>query len=124
MTHSLPSWADQMKALEKVGENLLNEWRPEGATEAETQDMNKLVLSILACGYLGRVYTDVNRPAFMPMWNYAMNQGGPSPDYVYSSVEVDPSGAYRISGYRGTSRFVELSQQAFEMLNPQVMAEG
>jgi hypothetical protein len=124
MTHSLPSWADQMKALEKVGENLLNEWRPEGATEAETQDMNKLVLSILACGYLGRVYTDVIRPAFMPMWNYAMNQGGPSPDYVYSSVEVDPKGAYRISGYRGTSRFVELSQQAFEMLNPQVMAEG
>ena len=47
-----------MKALERVGDNLIAKWRPDGATEAETQDMNKLALSILACGYLCRVYTD------------------------------------------------------------------
>ena len=51
--------------------------------------MNKLVLSILSDGYLCRVYTDANRPVFMPLWNYAMNQGGPDPDYVYSTTEVD-----------------------------------
>ena len=37
---ALPSWADQMKALEKVSDNLINKWRPNGATEAEIQDMN------------------------------------------------------------------------------------
>ena len=110
-----------MKALEKVGDNLINKWRPDGATEAETQDMNKLALSMLASGYLCRVYTDIRRPVFMPMWNYAFNQGGPSPDYVYSTVEIDPQGVYRISGYRGTTRFVELTQQAIDMLNPQAM---
>jgi hypothetical protein len=117
----LPSWADQMKALENVGENLLGKWRPDGATSAEIQDMNKLALSMLASGYLCRVYTDIQRPVFMPMWNYAFNQGGPSPDYVYSTVEIDPQGLYRISGYRGTTRFVELTQQAIDMLNPQAM---
>jgi hypothetical protein len=36
---ALPSWADQMRALERVGENLVARWRPDGATEAELQDM-------------------------------------------------------------------------------------
>jgi hypothetical protein len=114
----LPSWADQMRGLEQVGDHLMAAWRPDGATEAEAQDMNKLALSILACGYLCRVYTDSRRPVFMPLWNYAFNQGGPDPDYVYSTTEVDPDGVYRISGYRGTSRFVEVSQQSFDMMSP------
>ena len=118
---ALPSWADQMKALEKVSDNLIATWRPDGATEAENQDMNKLALSILASGYLCRVYTDIRRPVFMPMWNYAFNQGGPSPDYVYSTVEIDPQGTYRISGYRGTTRFTEFTQQAIDMLSPSAM---
>jgi hypothetical protein len=118
---ALPSWADQMRALERVGENLVAAWRPDGATEAETQDMYKLALSILAEGYLCRVYTDARRPVFMPLWNYAMNQGGPDPDYVYSTVELDPQGVYEISGFRGTSRFVELQQQAYDIMTPQLM---
>jgi hypothetical protein len=118
---ALPSWADQMKALAGVGDHLIAGWRPEGATEAEIQDMNKLALSILACGYLGRVYTDASRPVFVPLWNYAFNQGGPDPDYVYSNTEIDPDGVYRISGFRGTTRFVEITQQAYEMLSPSMM---
>jgi hypothetical protein len=120
----LPSWADQMKALERVGDNLIATWRPGGATEAERQDMYKLALSILSCGYLCRVYTDARRPAFMPLWNFAFNQGGPDPDYVYSTTEIDPAGVYRISGYRGTTRFVEITQQSFDMMNPHDMGAG
>ena len=116
--HALPSWADQMQALEPVVDNLIAKWRPDGATEAETQDMNKLALSILACGYLCRVYTDSRRPAFMPLWNYAFNQGGPDPDYVYSTTEIDPNGVYRIAGTRGTTRFIEITQQSFDMMSP------
>jgi hypothetical protein len=121
---SLPSWADQMQTLERVSDNLMATWRPDGATAAETQDMNKLALSILACGYLCRVYTDSRRPVFMPLWNYAFNQGGPDPDYVYSTAEIDSDGTYRISGYRGTSRFVEITQQGFDMMSPADMGAG
>ena len=77
--------------------------------------MNKLALSILAAGYLCHVYTDDSRPVFMPLWNYACNQGGPDPDYVYSTVEIDPTGIYEISGFRGTSRFVEITQQSTDV---------
>ncbi|MDT3439250.1 MULTISPECIES: DUF1214 domain-containing protein [unclassified Pseudofrankia] len=115
---ALPTWTDQMRALEGVAENLTATWRPDGATEAEAQDMNKLALSILACGYLCRVYTDARRPVFMPLWNYACNQGGPNPDYVYLTTEVDPNGVYEISGYRGTTRFVEITQQESDMTSP------
>jgi hypothetical protein len=121
---ALPSWADQMQALERVGDNLIATWRPDGASEAEVQDMNKLALSMLAGGYLCRVYTDARRPVFMPLWNYAMNQGGPDPDYVYSTTEVEPDGVYRISGYRGTTRFVEITQQSFDMMDPKDVASG
>ena len=61
---TLPSWADQLRALEPVGAGLIEKWRPDGATEAEIQDMNKLALSILASGYLCHVYTDATRPVF------------------------------------------------------------
>ena len=121
---TLPEWTDQLEALHDVGESLLTTWRPSGATDAEKQDMNKLALSILASGYLCRVFTDAKRPVFMPLWNYAFNQGGPDPDYVYSTTEIDPSGTYRISGFRGTSRFVEITQQGFDMLGVDDHATG
>jgi hypothetical protein len=105
-----------MDALKGVADHLLATWRPDGATEAEVQDMNKLALSILACGYLCHVYTDSRRPVFMPLWNYACNQGGPNPDYVYLNAEVDGAGVYELVGRRGTVRFVEITQSAPGMM--------
>jgi hypothetical protein len=121
---ALPSWADQLRALEPVSDTLLAKWRPDGATEAEVQDMNKLVLSILSEAYLCHVYADARRPAFMPHWNYAFNQGGPDPDYVYCTAEVEPGGVYRISGFRGTSRFVEITQSEYTFLEPAHITRG
>ena len=121
---TLPSWADQMDALKGVSDKLVATWRPDGATEAELQDMNKLALSSLSSGYLCRVSTDAKRPVFMPLWNYAFNQGGPDPDYVYSTTEVEPNGVYRISGFRGTTRFIEITQQSFDMMMPRDIDQG
>ena len=113
---ALPTWDAQMEALKGVADHLLATWRPDGASEAEVQDMNKLALSILACGYLCNVYTDARRPVFMPLWNYACNQGGPNPDYVYLTAEVDGAGVYELVGRRGTVRFVEITQQSGAMM--------
>ena len=112
----LPTWDAQMEALKGVADHLLATWRPDDASEAEVQDMNKLALSILACGYLCNVYTDARRPVFMPLWNYACNQGGPNPDYVYLSAEIDGAGVYELVGRRGTVRFVEITQQGPGMM--------
>jgi hypothetical protein len=116
----LPTWQEQLRGLDPVVDDLLEVWRPDGASEAEVQDMNRLALSILTCGYLCYVYTDATRPVFMPLWNYACNQGGPNPDYVYLQAEVDEGGVYEITGFRGTTRFVEITQQQRRMLDMSV----
>jgi hypothetical protein len=121
---NLPTWAEQIRLLEPVVDNLLAQWRPDGATPAEVQDMNRLALSILSEGYLCHVYAHPQRPAFMPNWNYAFNQGGPDPDYVYSTAEVEPGGVYRISGFRGTSRFAEITQTTWVFLSPSLITKG
>jgi hypothetical protein len=118
----LLSWQDQLRNLDAVVDELLAIWRPDGPTEAEVQDMNRLALSILACGYLCHVYTDDRRPVFMPLWNYACNQGGPNPDYIYLSAQVDDAGVYEITGYRGTTRFVEITQQQQAMMGMHVFS--
>ena len=64
---ALPTWQEQLRALDPVVENLLGLWRPGGATDDEVQDMNRLALSILACGYLCHVYTDASRPVYEPL---------------------------------------------------------
>ena len=117
---ALPTWQEQLHRLDSVVDDLLAIWRPDGPTEAEVQDMTKLALSILASGYLCHVYTDADRPVFMPLWNYAMNQGGPNPDYVYLQAQVDEAGVYEITGFRGTTRFVEITQQQHNGLSMKV----
>ena len=114
------TWQEQLRALDPVVDDLLSIWRPDGPTEAEVQDMTKLALSILACGYLCHVYTDASRPVFMPLWNYACNQGGPNPDYVYLNAQIDETGVYEIIGFRGTTRFVEITQQQQDMMGMDV----
>ena len=72
--------------------------------------------SALANGYLAHAYLDPARPVWAPMWNIAINLAGPAPDYVYMTTEIDPAGIYQISGFRGTARFVEITQQRWEMI--------
>ena len=45
-----------------------------------------------------------------------MNMAGPCPDYTYRTTDIDPKGIYRISGWRGRNRFVEIAQQSYELL--------
>ena len=111
MAHAepLPSWADQMEALKPVGEELLAK-AGRGDTEARRQDMYRYILGTVANGFLNYVNQDLAHPTFVPLWNYALNYGGANPDYAYMMTLVDPKGVYRISGHRGTSRFVEITQ--------------
>ena len=111
----LPSWADQMALLAPVGDRLVERWRSD-PSEAERQDMYRLALSQLASGYLTYANVDRHRPVWAPIWNVAMNQGGPVPDFVYQATEIDAADTYRISGFRGTSRFVEITQQQWTFL--------
>src|SRR5690349_7111763 len=96
----LPQWAEQIRAMEPVGDKLLSVWGRDNPGEAERQEMFKLAFSALANGYLCHADMDPARPLWAPCWNRAMNLAGPAPDYVYMTSEIDPKGVYRISGLR------------------------
>ncbi len=112
----LPQWAEQIRALEPVGDKLLAAWGRDNPDESERQEMFKLAFSALANGYLCHADMDPARPLWAPCWNRAMNLAGPAPDYVYMTSEIDPAGVYRISGLRGTTCFIEISQSRWEMI--------
>lgn len=111
----LPNWADQMEALKEVGDLLLKEAERDDSV-ARTQEMYKYILGAVAYGYLTYVNMDVSKPTWVPAWNQVLNYAGPNPDYAYKFTLVDPQGVYRISGYRGTSRFVEITETAAEFI--------
>lgn len=112
----LTGWRDLAASLDPVGGNLFDKWDRPAASAAERQELEALALSAVAGGYLGHVHANPSQPSFAPLWNPALNLGGPCPDYVYMTAEIDPKGTYRLSGYRGTSRFVDVVQTAWEML--------
>ena len=83
--------------------------------------MNKLALSILAGATCAGSTPTSRRPVFMPLWNYAFNQGGPDPDYVYSTVEIDPHGVYGSRGSAAPRASSRSRQQAYDMMSPALM---
>jgi hypothetical protein len=112
---TLPTWADQMDTLKDLGETLTTA-ADRGQTDASRQEMYRYILGAIANGYLNYVNMDTSRPTWTPLWNYGFNYGGANPDYAYMLTFVEPKGVYRISGYRGSSRFVEIAQQAGDFI--------
>ncbi len=114
--HRMPEWPRLLENIAPVGDQLINRWGRENPSADDRRDLLRLALSAVANGYLSHVALDPRRPTWTPCWNISMNMGGPCPDYTYRTTDVDPEGTYRISGVRGTTRFVEISQQSYELL--------
>jgi len=112
----MPEWAAMLENISPVGDQLINRWGRENPSPDDRRDLLRLALSAVANGYLSHVALDPRRPTWTPCWNISMNMGGPCPDYTYRTTDVDPKGTYRISGFRGTNRFVEIGQHSYELL--------
>ena len=112
----MPEWTQVLERLAPVGDQLIERWGRTDPSADDRRDLLRLALSAVANGYLSHVALDPARPVWTPCWNISMNMGGPCPDYTYRTTDVDPLGTYRISGTRGSTRFVEISQQSYELL--------
>jgi hypothetical protein len=113
---TMPEWDAMLETIAPVGNQLINRWGREAPSADDRRDLFRLALSAVANGYLSHVALDPRRPTWTPCWNISMNMGGPCPDYTYRTTDVNPTGTYRISGFRGTNRFVEIGQQSYELL--------
>lgn len=117
LSSPLPDWSEQLDSLKQIGEQLVKLCERDD-TEARQQEMYRYILGAIADGFLNYVNIDMSRPTWTPLWNYSLNYGGPNPDFAYKHTLVDPCGTYRISGYRGTALFVEVTQQVAEFCAP------
>ncbi|OCC23288.1 hypothetical protein MB02_11645 [Croceicoccus estronivorus] len=113
---TLPEWDAMLDSIRPVGNQLINRWGRTAPSVDDRRDLFRLALSGVANGYLSHIALDPRHPTWTPCWNIAMNMGGPCPDYTYRTTDVDPQGSYRISGFRGTNRFVEVGQHSYELL--------
>jgi len=115
-TLHMPEWAAMLRNIAPVGDQLINTWGRSNPSADDRRDLFRLALSAVANGYLSHIALDPARPTWTPCWNISMNMGGPCPDYTYRTTDVDPKGTYRISGFRGTTRFTDIGQQSYELL--------
>lgn len=113
---TLPEWDAMLENIAPVGNQLINRWGRSNPSEDDRRDLFRLALSAVANGYIAHIALDPRRPTWTALWNISMNMGGPCPDYTYRTTEVDPQGTYRISGFRGSNRFVEIGQHSYELL--------
>ena len=95
----LPSWADQMQALERVGDNLIAKWRPDGADrgrdpgheQARAVDPRRRLP-------VPRLHRRRAARCSCRCGTTRSTRAGPTPTTSTRPTEVDPTGVYRISG--------------------------
>lgn len=103
-------WGAYMETLAPLGERLVNKMPGAEARDPQMrQEMYKQLYSAIAHGYFGTVYADAEHPDFVPYFNQAFNYLVPNPDDVYYETPVEGDGVYKISGFRGTVRYVNFT---------------
>lgn len=104
----LPDWEDYIAMLRPVGGHIpTNGW---GMGDAGAiQEYWRICFAAAVQCYLNYVSADIDYPDFAPAYDMSINLAAPVPDYRYKATLIEGSGVYRISGFRGTSRFVDLT---------------
>jgi len=101
------TWADVMTALAPLGAAIADRalYPTDPLSRQETYRQLALAFSQ---GVIQHVYGDPAYPDFVPHLNHMFTMAAPPPDYMYLTARVRGDGVYRISGYRGTSRFADV----------------
>jgi len=73
------------------------------------EELYRMLATALAHGVINHLQSDPNYPDFTPGLNHVLNLAAPVPDFMYMSATITPGGVYRISGFRGSSRFVDFN---------------
>jgi hypothetical protein len=104
----LPGWQDYVDSLRPIGERVLGKgW--EISDSQAIQETYRALFAALAQGHLDYVCNDPRYPDWMPGYDVALNLAAPVPDFRYKVTLIEGDGVYRIAGFRGTSRFVDIT---------------
>jgi len=104
----LPGWTDYLDSLRPLGDRILPVTQFPDNPQSR-QETWRILMQMLAQGVIVHVYDNPDYPEFTPIYSSVLNLFAPNVDYIYGWTSVRDSGVYRIKGFRGTNRFVDLS---------------
>lgn len=103
-------WSAYMETLAPLGERIVNLLPASEMKDPQLrQEVYRKLYSTVAHGYFGAVYANPEAPDFVPFYNQAFGYLVANPDDVYYEAPIRGDGVYKISGYRGTVRYVSFS---------------
>ena len=100
-------WRSYVEPLLPIGGRMAA-LMPDSESPQLRQELYRQLFSGISRAYLGLFLGDPEHPDFVPHDNQASNFLAPNPDDSYYLAPIAGSGIYRISGYRGTVRLVDV----------------
>lgn len=101
------SWSEFVAGLAPIGRRVAD-LALDGSDPLSRHETWRNLLMGLAQGVLESVQGDADHPEFLPHLNHVFNLAAPPPDFIYQMTFVRGGGVYRLSGFRGTCRFVDV----------------
>ncbi|TAL00977.1 MAG: DUF1214 domain-containing protein [Rhodospirillaceae bacterium] len=107
MTRSSFEWVDLIESLRTHASVIERISTP--ADPVLRQEAVQLLAMSIAQGYHMLFSHDREHPEFISFLNPVIKSAAPNPDYMYYHAAIEGNGDYRMTGLRGTSRFVHVS---------------
>jgi hypothetical protein len=106
----MDAWRDFCRKLEAAGEKVFKEWNP--PTPLQRADGFRFLTQNLGQAFdLALETRDTRYPKLHDFCNPTRKLGGDNADYIYIQAWIDGKSAYKITGNRGTARFVNFTVQ-------------
>lgn len=110
-TDKVLTWSDFLEMAKSAESVVGSLWA--NRSQQEQQEIVLQLAKLLSHGYVYALYQDADHPDWSPYLNDLFSHGFPNPDYQQLVALVSSEGTYRISGHRGTSRFITISCATF-----------
>ena len=106
-----PGWAEFVEQLRDIPARILAKLPEDQRNDPHVQqEVGRLALEALAARSLDAISSDRDNPVFLPSVNQTLNIYQPNSDTIYKQAPVEPTGVYRLRGYRGSVRIFKLGQ--------------
>ena len=100
--------------LKSVADRLVGAM-PDADDPQRRAEMYRFMFTEISHAYYGLLYADPEHPDLWPLFSQVFDAFFPNPDDIYQFTPLDPKGVYRLSGYRGTTRIVDVQIAAAKM---------
>jgi hypothetical protein len=100
-------WRSYLDRLMPLGEKMASLMLQPGDSHLR-RELYRGIFSQLAAGHLALLLADPQHPDFWPFVTPAFTFAGGNPDHDYYVTPVEDAGVYRITGFRGTVKRVDI----------------